>query len=348
MNAKTETKTEEQPSGRSLDLTTLRSMEIAEIGTRGAFVPATMAEAMEVAKLMATSNFVPPHLRGKPGDCLAVVMQARNWGADPYAVASKTYFVNDRMAYESQLVVAIINTNAPLDNCRLSYEFEGKGDALWCRVSAKLKGDPEIKVVEQSMSTITVRNSPLWKSSPDQQLGYYCARKWARRHCPEVLLGIYTREELEEEQLERQADGSYALVDKDRPAAPKRSDFTQGAPASREAPGINDDPAAAARKIREAEERRDQPKASEERKPDAEKKAQGFDLRNARGKVVESGMEAGVFLVAIGRMFDDADLKVDVESVYRHNIETVKVLPERVRDEVVNAYDRALVKWNGQ
>jgi len=41
-----------------------------------------------------------------------------------------------------------------------------------------------------------VKNSPLWKSDPDQQLGYYSARSWARRHFPELLLGVYTQEEM--------------------------------------------------------------------------------------------------------------------------------------------------------
>ncbi|HCI98495.1 MAG TPA: hypothetical protein DHV74_02435, partial [Sulfitobacter sp.] len=36
------------------------------------------------------------------------------------------------------------------------------------------------------------------KGDPQQQLGYYSARAWARRHFPELLLGVYTREEIEE------------------------------------------------------------------------------------------------------------------------------------------------------
>ena len=45
---------------------------------------------------------------------------------------------------------------------------------------------------------ITPKNSPLWKSDPDQQLCYYSIRAWARRHMPGVLLGIYAVEELQQ------------------------------------------------------------------------------------------------------------------------------------------------------
>lgn len=40
---------------------------------------------------------------------------------------------------------------------------------------------------------IGIKNSPLWKSDPRQQLG--ASRAWARRNCPEVFLGVYDRDE---------------------------------------------------------------------------------------------------------------------------------------------------------
>ena len=56
----------------------------------------------------------------------------------------------------------------------------------------------EIIYTSPPVKQIPVKNSPLWKGDPQQQLGYYSARAWARRHFPELLLGVYTREEIEE------------------------------------------------------------------------------------------------------------------------------------------------------
>ncbi|EAP2971000.1 hypothetical protein D9U37_20365 [Salmonella enterica] len=36
---------------------------------------------------------LPAHLAGKPADCMAIVMQAMQWGMNPYAVAQKTHLV---------------------------------------------------------------------------------------------------------------------------------------------------------------------------------------------------------------------------------------------------------------
>jgi len=183
---------------RKFDEATLKGMptQIADGGApRSMFQPANMAEAMELAKLMAAGNFVPPHLRGKPGDCLAVVMQSARWAMDPFAVGNKTYFVNDRMAYEAQLVAAVINSANVLDG-RLHPEWEGEGNELVCTITGKLKGDPEPKKRRVPIKNITTRNSPLWKQDPEQQLAYYAQRAWVRLHAPEVLLGVYTPEEL--------------------------------------------------------------------------------------------------------------------------------------------------------
>lgn len=188
---------ERNPSALNLPVATaIGGTDITAGQGRAAFLPTSMGEAMEIAKLMAGGNFVPKHLRGMPGDCLAVVMQAARWGMDPFAVGNKTYFVNDRMAYEAQLVNAVVNS-ANVLNGRLKVEWFGEGNNLECEVTGYIKGDPDPKTRRVKINTITTRNSPLWKSDPQQQIAYFATRAWARLHAPEVLLGVYTPDEIE-------------------------------------------------------------------------------------------------------------------------------------------------------
>ncbi|VFS64074.1 RecT family [Kluyvera cryocrescens] len=56
---------------------------------------------------------VPAHLAGKPADCLAVTMQAAQWGMNPFAVAQKTHVVNGTLGYEAQLVNAVVSSSQP-------------------------------------------------------------------------------------------------------------------------------------------------------------------------------------------------------------------------------------------
>lgn len=154
---------------------------------------------MQFAAMMARSNFVPMHLRGKEGDCMAIVMQASRWGMDPFAVGNKSYFVKDGAppAFEAQLVNAVVNSSGVLSG-RLRIEFDGEGERLRCTVTGFLRADPDDpKVRTVSIARITTRNSPLWKADPMQQLAYYTTRSWARLWVPEVLMGVYTPDEID-------------------------------------------------------------------------------------------------------------------------------------------------------
>ena len=48
------------------------------------------------------------------------------------------------------------------------------------------------------LSQAQVRNSTLWASDPRQQLAYLAVKRWARLYCPDVILGVYTADEIDE------------------------------------------------------------------------------------------------------------------------------------------------------
>ncbi|MCQ8735512.1 RecT family recombinase [Klebsiella pneumoniae] len=181
----------------------------ATVGTAAAiFSPEGMDRLVRFATLMADSKAtVPAHLAGKPADCLAVTMQAAQWGMNPFAVAQKTHVVNGTLGYEAQLVNAVVSSSNLLAT-RLNYKWGGdwskvsgktdKSPSLTVTVWATLKGESEPRNLTISMAQAGVRNSPLWEQDPRQQLAYLCVKRWARLHAPDVLLGVYTPDELQE------------------------------------------------------------------------------------------------------------------------------------------------------
>lgn len=185
------------------------------------------------ANLMATARAtVPQHFQGKPGDCLAMVMQATTWGMNPFAVAQKTHVINGTLGYEAQLVASVINSSSLLAD-RFRFEWFGawekivgkfkmvesrtkkddNGNAkkfmmpdwdlkdengLGVRVWATIKGESEPRVLELLMTQARTRNSTLWTEDPKQQLAYLAQKRWARLYAPDVILGVYTPDEIEE------------------------------------------------------------------------------------------------------------------------------------------------------
>jgi len=188
---------------------TLTAQPGATVGTAAAiFSPEGLNQLVRFADLMAQSKAtVPSHLAGKPSDCLAVTMQAAQWGMNPFAVAQKTHVVNGTLGYEAQLVNAVVSSSNLLAT-RLNYRWDGdwskvngktdKSPDLTVTVWATLKGESEPRTLTISMAQAGVRNSPLWEQDPRQQLAYLCVKRWARLHAPDVLLGVYTPDELQE------------------------------------------------------------------------------------------------------------------------------------------------------
>lgn len=157
--------------------------------------PESLGDIMRFGEIMSQSDIaLPKHLRGNIGACVAVAMQALEWGFNPFQVGAKSYSVNGTIAYEAQLIAAVVNTRSGIQG-RLKYRYEGEGDTLTCTVTGILDGE-EFSYTSPQVGKITTKNSPLWKSDPQQQLGYFAARSWARRYVPEVLLGVYDREEM--------------------------------------------------------------------------------------------------------------------------------------------------------
>lgn len=175
----------------------VKSQEMVVSDALGGVLFRNMAEVMEFAKMLSVAKTgVPPHMRNSPGTCLVITVQALEWRMSPIAVANKSYEVNGRVAYESQLIHAVVLSRAPLVN-RPREKFEGEGTDMTCTITAYLKGEEEPFVyTSPPIKDIKVQNSPLWKTDPSQQLFYYSTRAWARRHVPDVLLGIYAVDEL--------------------------------------------------------------------------------------------------------------------------------------------------------
>jgi hypothetical protein len=174
------------------------SGDVSMSPTRGGARFENMLQVMEFAKLMSLADVaVPKHFRANPGACLRVIMQADEWGFSPFAVADKTYIVGDKLAYESQLIHSVVERHAPLEG-RLRHRFEGEADARVCIVTGRMIGEPEpFEWRSPPIGKINPKNSPEWKNNPDKQLYYHTSRDWARVYVPDVLLGVYTRDELD-------------------------------------------------------------------------------------------------------------------------------------------------------
>lgn len=185
-----------------------------------------------MANMMASGKTtLPAHFRNSPGDCFAIVLQATQWNMNPLAVAQKTHLINGTLGYEAQLVAAVINSSGVVKD-RFRFEWFGDWDkivgkfkevtstkkldehgnpkkyivpaweqkdehGLGVTVSATIKGESEPRVLKLLMTQARTRNSTLWTEDPKQQLAYLAQKRWARLYAPDVILGVYSTDEIE-------------------------------------------------------------------------------------------------------------------------------------------------------
>ncbi len=171
------------------------------------FDPEKFAQTWRVACSIAASTLLPDHLRlnmktKQPleakqveSNILRIVNQAIRWQVDPYAIVDCTYVVANKLGYEGKLVAGVVNARAGL-KARLSYAFSGSGNGRTVTVSGTFKGEDEVRTIELSVGQAKTTNK-MWTNDPDQKLVYSGATKWARRFCPEIMLGVLTDHDLE-------------------------------------------------------------------------------------------------------------------------------------------------------
>lgn len=167
-----------------------------------------------IAESIARSSLTPKHLLGHApaetaANCFRVVNQAVRWGMDPFAVVDETYVVGGKLGYQGKLVAAVVNARGGLVG-RLRCTYSGAGQDRTITVLGRFDGETDERAITLSVKQAKTANK-MWENDPDQKLWYSGVTKWARRHCPEILLGVLTDDDLERVTVDVQ---SVAAVDR--------------------------------------------------------------------------------------------------------------------------------------
>lgn len=214
--ADTSTETALEVANKERDLATRKYAVVHDDGPLSYLFDTARFEHMSrIATAMANASLIPDHMRGnKSGpfdgktimaNCFLVVNQSLRWGMDPFAVVPETYVVGGKLSYQGKLVAAVVNARADLIG-RLKYTFTGtRGkDDRTITVTGHFRGEPEPVTIELSVGDAKTDNT-MWRKDPDQKLVYSGVVKWARRYCPEIVLGVLTDDDAERMALEAPA-----------------------------------------------------------------------------------------------------------------------------------------------
>lgn len=160
----------------------------------------TFELAQRMANALATSTIVPKDYQGKIGNCLIALEMASRLSTSPLMVMQNLYVVNGRPAWSSQYIVAMINSSKKYQT-ELQYEIKGSGMNMSCFAYAddynghRVTG-PTITMDMAKKEGWLDRAGSKWKTMPDVMIRYRAASFFGRLNCPDMIMGLYSTDEI--------------------------------------------------------------------------------------------------------------------------------------------------------
>lgn len=184
-------------------------------GMMGIFAdPHTFAAAMQMADALSKSTIIPRDYQGNPSNCLIAVEMSSRMNASPMMVMQHLFVVNGRPAWSSQWIVAMINQSRKYKT-ELQYEFGNAPEdgGLSCYAWAidqqghRVEG-PKITMKMAEAEGWLNKNGSKWKTMPQVMIQYRAASFFGRKNCPDMIMGIYSRDEVLEMDLDDPASAA--------------------------------------------------------------------------------------------------------------------------------------------
>jgi len=158
--------------------------------------------AQRVSNMFAKSTLVPEHFRQSIGNCMIALNYAERLNVDPIMLMQKMYIVHGRPGVEAQLKIALVNGCGRFEPLR--WKHEGEDTEQW-KCTAYANDKKTGKLLEFTLDWKTVeregwlkKTGSKWKTMPRKMMQYRSGAWWADLYCPEVTLGLPTREELQD------------------------------------------------------------------------------------------------------------------------------------------------------
>ena len=157
--------------------------------------------ANQMAKALSSSTIVPREYQGNVSNCLVAIEQANRLKVSPLMVMQNLYVIQGRPSWSSKFLIAAINGSGKFD-MELQYEETKKDGKPYSCLAWTTKNGRRVEGMTVDMQMAKdegwlTKNGSKWKTMPALMLRYRAASFFSSLNCPELTLGLYTKEEAE-------------------------------------------------------------------------------------------------------------------------------------------------------
>ena len=175
------------------------------------YIPEQFAHLWNVAKNLSGSDIIPRHYQGKTANVFIALVRAKSIGIEPFWFMEQTYVYKGKLGVQGKLIIALINKSGILKD-RLGFEYLGSTmETRKCRCYGTLQNGKEISFeVSYAMAKLNGWTNPKgesqepskWILLTDLMLAYRSAKFLGDTHCPEIVGGLVTIDEVEDSNVD--------------------------------------------------------------------------------------------------------------------------------------------------
>ena len=159
--------------------------------------------AMQMAKALSSSTIVPSTFQKNDANCLIAIEQAQRLKVSPLMVMQNLYVIQGRPSWSSKFLIAAINNSGKFDMELQFEETKDKDGKPYSCLAWTTKNGRRVEGMEVNMQIAKDegwlgKNGSKWKTMPQLMLRYRAASFFSSLNCPELTMGLYTKEEMQD------------------------------------------------------------------------------------------------------------------------------------------------------
>lgn len=166
--------------------------------------------AQRMAKALSQSDLVPAIYKNNLPNTMIALEMAHRTGSSPLMVMQNLDIIKGKPSWSSQFIISALNSCGRFEPLRFEFEGVEKTDDYGCYAYTKSKLDgktikgPKVtwKMVKGegwfSKKDKNGNETSKWQTMPELMFQYRSASFFGRLHAPDVLQGMYSKEEIED------------------------------------------------------------------------------------------------------------------------------------------------------
>lgn len=159
--------------------------------------------AMQMAKALSSSTIVPSTFQKNDANCLIAIEQAQRLRVSPLMVMQNLYVIQGRPSWSSKFLIAAINNSGKFDMELQFEETRDKDGKPYSCLAWTTKNGRRVEGMNVDMEMAKAegwlgKNGSKWKTMPQLMLRYRAASFFSSLNCPELTMGLYTKEEMQD------------------------------------------------------------------------------------------------------------------------------------------------------